>query len=171
MAQGRDRIVGPGWRGAGAAKMALRHDTSYSLPDAEPAPPGGGGIGVILVLLLLIEVVLVVLSVPSFNGPLRNLFFSSSRPALDPSALVWTNKGTGEYFCPDSTRYGVGAGSYMKQGEALTAGYQPEFGNYCTVENEARAKRPNPGARGAGKENHGSTPAGRDPLGPETTAR
>jgi hypothetical protein len=155
--------------------MSLKHDPSYSLPDGASAPPRRNGADGILALLVAIEVLLVIVSVPSFNAPFRNLFSRSGRPALDPSALVWANKDSGIYSCPNSPQYGVGAGSYMKQGEALTAGYQPDLGNYCSLESESRAKKPDSAVRRAGKENGGSTPLGRDPLvrdpPAQTTAR
>ncbi len=76
------------------------------------------------------------------------------QPLINPAALnavVWAEKRTGIYYCPNSPLFGVNAGSYMKQSKALDSGYQPQYGAYCsgrktTAAASPRADRPSRGA-------------------------
>lgn len=98
-------------------------------------------------LLLGIGIVLILLRVPSVNTYLGRLLSHSARPTLDSNTLVWANQSRGVYYCPGSKFYGSGMGTYMRQGNALTAGYQPVLGSYC-----GHGKQASPEKHGTGAE-------------------
>lgn len=111
--------------------MALS-EASYSSnpPNArKPSTPGGGGMLVLLIAVL--GFVLVIIFVPGLRGNLNGLLAVSSSPRMNPRVVVWTDKRTGNYYCPGSRMYGQRPGTPMKQGEALTFGFQPLLGQYC----------------------------------------
>lgn len=75
--------------------------------------------------------VLAISFIPGMKSRVDSLFVQAAPPPMNAAVTVWANKQTGNYYCPDSREYGKGPGSYMKQGEALTAGYQPDLSQYC----------------------------------------
>jgi hypothetical protein len=89
-----------------------------------------------------VGVVCVILFVPSVNAPLRQMLSHPTRPKLDSSVRVWISKDSGTYYCLGSTLYGLGSGSYVTQGDALTSGYQPALNEYCTEDKPKDAKTP-----------------------------
>ena len=74
--------------------------------------------------------------VPSIRGTLGSLLMAQPvNQFMNATVIVWANQQTGNYYCEDSWGYGKGRGTFMKQGEALTDGYQPELAQYCKVVN------------------------------------
>jgi hypothetical protein len=71
------------------------------------------------------------LFIPGLANHFHGALATVEPPAMNPTVLVWTNRNTGIYYCADSRLYGRAPGEFRKQGEALTAGYQPVFGKYC----------------------------------------
>ena len=53
-------------------------------------------------------------------------------PPPVPGALVWARKESGFYYCRGNVLFGRGPGKLQTQSEALTSGYRPEDGHYCT---------------------------------------
>jgi hypothetical protein len=133
--------------------MALKHE-QWDEPDWEkPKPPRRNDPGAVLFFLVGAAIVLAALFVPSVSRPLRKMLQPPQRPALDLNATVWVQKDAGDYYCPESTMYGHGSGSYMKQGEALTVGYQPALGVYCNEpKKDALHSRSVPQQRGDGSQ-------------------
>jgi hypothetical protein len=103
----------------------------------------------ILAFLVAVGIGLMILFVPGVNAPLRQMFSLQTHPPLDPSATVWVSKSAAAYYCPDSKFYGSGHGTYMKQGDALTGGYQPALGDYCGPKGQATARKPGASQRKA----------------------
>lgn len=111
--------------------MALKHE-QWDEPEWEkPKPPRRNDVGGLVVFLVCAGIVLAALFVPGLSKPLRKMLEPPQRPRLDASTTVWIQKDAGSYYCSDSRMFGQGGGAYMKQGEALTAGYQPALGLYC----------------------------------------
>ncbi|HEV2387947.1 MAG TPA: hypothetical protein VGS20_11910 [Candidatus Acidoferrales bacterium] len=111
--------------------MALKHE-SWDEPDWDkPKPPRRNDSLGVVIFLLTAAIIMAAIFVPSLSQPLRKMLQPPSRPKLDVSITVWVQRDAGTYQCSDSRLYGKGDGSYMKQGEALTAGYQPALGDYC----------------------------------------
>jgi hypothetical protein len=55
-----------------------------------------------------------------------------TRVAREQDVKVWIVTRSGFYYCRDSKAYGkLGAGTYMRQGEALQRGYQPFLQKVC----------------------------------------
>lgn len=69
--------------------------------------------------------------VPGIRRHLAGLFPSASRPRMNPAVVVWADRMAGNYYCAGSRLYGRQPGTYMKQGQALTFGFQPDLGQYC----------------------------------------
>lgn len=69
--------------------------------------------------------------VPGIRRHLAGLFPSASRPRMNPAVVVWADRMAGNYYCAGSMLYGRQPGTYMKQGQALTFGFQPDLGQYC----------------------------------------
>jgi hypothetical protein len=67
---------------------------------------------------------------------------SSSEKLTDPIAQVWVIQGGGNYYCRGSVLFGRKPGKFMKQGDALTSGYQPAIRNYCQEVTPALAEAP-----------------------------
>lgn len=142
--------------------MSLKNDPAYSLPDTTPTPPRHNSTEGLLALLLGIGIILILLRVPGVNTYLRRLLSHSARPRLDSNTLVWANKYRGVYYCPGSKFYGSGLGTYMKQGNALTAGYQPVLGSYCSQGKQASPEKHGTGAEELnGKGTSASEPNGK----------
>lgn len=115
--------------------MSRSSDSLISHQEEGNKPRRRNSLSDILVVLVALGAVFVIVLVPSINAPLRELFSGTVHgpvhPALYPSMTVWADKDAGVYYCPGSALYGSGGGVYMKQGDALTRGYQPVLGSYC----------------------------------------
>lgn len=96
-----------------------------------PADRRRSGPGWLVGLLLVLAGAFAVSFVPGIRGQLNSLIAQPVGPRMNTVVTVWANKQTGNYYCAGSAEYGKGLGSYMKQGQALTAGYQPELSQYC----------------------------------------
>lgn len=57
---------------------------------------------------------------------------SNVLPKASENVSVWTKKQFGFYYCQDGVLYGREPGKFMTQAAALTSGYRPADGNYCT---------------------------------------
>lgn len=68
---------------------------------------------------------------PSLRKQITTFFPAPVSKQIEMEARVWADRQTGSYYCADSRLFGRGAGSYMKQGDALTLGFQPALGKYC----------------------------------------
>jgi hypothetical protein len=112
--------------------MAL-HSSSYdSLYDERPEPPKPrDSSGVYVILLVVAAALIVALVIPSVRARISKFFPSATSKKVAMGAQVWANQQEGSYFCANSRRFGRGAGRYMRQGDALTLGYQPALGQYC----------------------------------------
>lgn len=111
--------------------MAL-HGSSYEYEVSEPKkPPRRSGAGLSAFLLLVLGVILAFIFVPGLRKRVLKTLIVRTHQKIDADVLVWTNKQAGTYYCSGDRFYGHGQGSYMKQGEALTRGYQPNLGRYC----------------------------------------
>ena len=120
--------------------MSLKNSSSYGFPEETPQPSRQNSSEAILMFLLAVGTLLIILQIPGVNEFLLKKSERAGRPAIDQSALVWANKDAGLYYCSGSKLYGSGVGAYMKQGDALTAGYQPVLGNYCNAERPANSQ-------------------------------
>lgn len=114
--------------------MFRKDSSTYVLEEKGPRHQRRNSMRAILACLLGVGVVCSILFVPRIQAQFRKIFSSWARPAFNPRTVVWTNKDGGIYYCPGSPFYGSGSGLYMKQGDALTAGYQPALGTYCIQE-------------------------------------
>lgn len=116
-----------------------RNDPSYA-SSSNKAPVGRrrSGFDWLPFLALVLAVVLAVSFVPGIRGQLDSLIAKPVDSRMISTVTVWANKQTGNYYCAGSREYAKGQGRYMKQGEALTAGYQPELGRYCNRVTAAR---------------------------------
>lgn len=127
-------------------------------------PRRRNNLGDVLTFLLASGVVIFILLLPSVNVSLRNMFSGHVRPALNAGMTVWASKDAGVYYCPGSRLYGSGVGVYMKQGDALTKGYQPVLGNYCNPGNKKVAKKHIATRRNTHKRRSTSAAKGSDAL-------
>lgn len=108
------------------------NDSSYPSPPGEsPAGRRRSSFSWITLLMLVVACALGLSFVPGMRARVDSLLAQAAPPSMNSAVTVWTNKQTGNYYCQGSREYGKGAGSYMQQGEALTAGYQPELSQYC----------------------------------------
>ena len=122
--------------------MAL-HSSSYeSLHqgyDSESPKPRkkSGGLAIVLIVgFALIAAILI----PSVRARVNKFFPTQAQKRVEMGLQVWANKQAGNYYCEGSRFYGRGTGNYMKQGDALTLGYQPALGNYCQGADPAHSK-------------------------------
>lgn len=104
----------------------------------QPSPSSGSRVGPrrssfgwLVVFLLVLAGALAASFIPGIRGRLGSLVAQPVGPRMSTGVMVWADRQTGNYYCEGSREYGKGRGSYMKQGEALTAGYQPELNEYC----------------------------------------
>lgn len=112
--------------------MALQ-GSSYHEEYREPdKPPKGDGFALDLILVGTAAVILVFLLVPGLRNRVTRVLTTGTSHTIPTEVKVWANKEAGYYYCSGSRFYGHGQGSFMKQGNALTLGYQPELGKYCT---------------------------------------
>jgi hypothetical protein len=112
--------------------MALQN-SSYdeTLSSSTPTPPKKKDPWILIVVLVLVGGALAVMLIPSVSAPFHKAFPTAKHPTLNPAVRVWVNQNTGTYYCADSVFYGRAPGEFKKQGDALTAGYQPALGDYC----------------------------------------
>jgi hypothetical protein len=111
--------------------MALQqssYDSDFSEPK-KPEPQKGHGLSVFLVLVL--GALVTVVAVPSLRTRVMRALTVRTPTKIAQDVTVWANKQAGYYYCSGTRFYGHGSGVYMKQGDALTRGYQPELGKYC----------------------------------------
>lgn len=109
-----------------------RKESPYGFEPAEPEKrrrAKSSGLEALLLLALL--AIVLVLAVPSWRKQVGSIFTVTTQQQIDNGVTVWANQGTGTYSCTGSRFYGHGEGRYMKQGDALTQGYQPELSRYC----------------------------------------
>lgn len=116
--------------------MSLKVNTGLSFREDSPRLRRRNTLGDIVMFLLAVGVIFIILLVPSVNVPVRKMFSGPVHPALYAGMTVWASEDAGIYYCPGSTLYGSGGGVYMKQGDALTKGYQPVLGRYCDPESK-----------------------------------
>lgn len=115
--------------------MALQK-SSYDVYVSESKPPKRKSDGeMFLFILLLVGGIVVVLTVPGVSAYFRNTFSHPPAPKMDPTVTVWVNRDSGTYYCAGDRSFGKGPGEMRRQGEALTAGYQPLFEHYCPPSN------------------------------------
>jgi hypothetical protein len=117
--------------------MAL-HSSSYESIHqdygSEPPKPRKSSGG--LTLLLVVAFALIAaFFIPSVRARINKFFPSETAKRVEMGVQVWANKDAGNYYCATSKFFGRGTGSYMRQGDALTLGYQPALGNYCQQSN------------------------------------
>lgn len=110
-----------------------RHGSSYEHDYEEPKKPQKPkGAGTDLLVLLLLAALLVVVLVPSLRKKAMSELSFGTHTKIQMGVQVWANKDAGYYYCYGSRFYGHGSGKFMDQGDALTRGFQPELGKYCT---------------------------------------
>jgi len=68
-----------------------------------------------------------------FPGEIPILAPRSRAPAYDPQATVLVHKDTGFYACAGTKFFGGASEEKMTQEKALSRGYQPVGGAYCTA--------------------------------------
>lgn len=103
-------------------------------------PPRQRETGVFMLLLLVFGLALAVIYVPGLRTRVRSFFPPSANPTMNSAVVVWADKQAGSYYCAGSRLYGKKPGSYMRQGNALTHGYQPALGRYCEEEQTKQSK-------------------------------
>lgn len=130
--------------------MALHsssYETMYDDDHGSKPPQRKGGSGVTILLLVAVAVV-AAFFIPGVRARFSKLFPTEATKKVEMGAKVWADKQAGTYYCADSKFFGHGTGTYMKQGDALTLGYQPSLGSYCqesypggnTAVNKARGR-------------------------------
>lgn len=99
------------------------------------------------VIAVMLTTALILLIVVPLQIPEKLLGYNFSRPSVnDPSAMVWVIPSEGAYYCAGSVMHGRQPGRLMPQGQALTLGYQPALGLYCSNTGES-GRLPGPIAR------------------------
>lgn len=96
-----------------------------------------------LFLIVVLGALIAVIVLPSLRSRAMRAFTVRTQEKIAQDARVWANKGAGYYYCNGSRFYGHGPGSFMKQGDALTLGYQPELGKYCSESDQADSTNAN----------------------------
>lgn len=142
--------------------MSLKIAPMDSFREEAPKPPPRNDPGAVVMFFLGVGLLLIIFLLPGVNSAFRQMLSSPARPTLDPDALVWANRDSGVYYCSDSTLYGSGTGVYRKQSDALTEGYQPALGTYCSAKDRLalrKHKAPIPGLKNRKSE---STSTSRD---------
>jgi len=111
-------------------------DSSYH-PVAANVPrnprPKKGGMFVFLVFIVGLALAMIFFF-PGVRNHLGGLVSIQASQKMNPTVLVWADKQAGNYYCAGSLFYGKRPGSYMRQGNALTLGFQPDLGRYCREE-------------------------------------
>ena len=100
---------------------------------------GKNGPPILPVAAFLLVFLMMVLALTPSSVPKLLVEFSVPRKMSDPSAVVWVIPQDGNYYCSGSVLHGREPGRLMKQGEALTQGYQPALGRYCASGENVRA--------------------------------
>ncbi len=135
-----------------------RRDTSYGSDFASPETPRKPKRkGWDASLLLVLAVLLVVALVPSLRNRVRNAFGPATQQKINDDVTVWADKSSGTYSCFGNRFYGHGTGIYVKQGDALTMGYQPLLGGYC--QGAAAGARTAAGAKPSARMQKGLSPS------------
>ena len=106
------------------------YDTMYDDHGSKAPKPRDNG-GFVAILLFVAAALVAALLIPGVRARVSKLFSSDAPKKVEMGARVWADKQAGNYYCADSSFFGRGTGSYMKQGDALTLGYQPALGSYC----------------------------------------
>lgn len=65
-------------------------------------------------------------------------------PKEGENVSVWAKAQSGFYYCQGGTLFGSNPGAMMAQGDALTSGYRPFGGDYCTGSQQTVADSGNP---------------------------
>lgn len=121
--------------------MALQsssYETMYEDHGQKPPKPKQSSTAVVL---LLVAVALVAAYfIPGVRARVNQIFPADAPKKVQMGAKVWADKRAGTYYCADSQFFGRGTGRYLKQGDALTLGYQPALGNYCQQAQPAHSK-------------------------------
>jgi len=81
-------------------------------------------------------------------------------PKDGENVSVWAKAQSGFYYCQGGTLFGSNPGTMMAQGDALTSGYRPFGGDYCTGSQQTVADAGNPplGNRGQPEQANMSAP-------------
>jgi len=121
--------------------MAL-HSSSYETmyDDHGSKPPKRKESSVVVVLLFVVAALVAAFFIPGVRARVSKFFPADAPKKVAMGTRVWASKQAGTYYCADSEFFGHGTGTYMKQGDALTLGYQPALGNYCQEGHSAHAK-------------------------------
>jgi hypothetical protein len=80
------------------------------------------------------------------------LIHGQKKQQLLPNMKVWAKKQSGFYYCPGNILFGTKQGRLVTQEKALTSGYRPAGGQYCTADNATEVSRynePSPKSLGA----------------------
>jgi hypothetical protein len=72
---------------------------------------------------------------------LSALLRGQKKQVLEPEVKVWAKKQTGFYYCRGDILFGTKQGRLMTQDEALTSGFRPADGDYCTAEKPTEVSR------------------------------
>lgn len=112
--------------------MALQGSTYNDDYDEPKKPPKRDSFTTELLLMGALAIALLYLLLPGLRTRVIRAFTVGTQQKVNTEVTVWANKDAGYYYCSGSRFYGHTPGSYMKQGDALTLGYQPELGKYCS---------------------------------------
>lgn len=122
--------------------MALHsssYETLYDDNHGSKPPQRKGGFGM-TILLFVAAAVVAAFFIPGVRTQFNKLFPTDASKKVEMGAKVWADRQAGTYFCADSKFFGHGTGTYIKQGDALTLGYQPALGSYCQEGHPAPTK-------------------------------
>jgi hypothetical protein len=111
--------------------MALNSSSYESMHQDHGSEPTRKHSSAPAILLFLAFALIVALAVPNVRARLSKVFPSATPKRVNMGLRVWASKEAGNYYCPGSEFSGRGSGTYLKQGDALTLGYQPALGKYC----------------------------------------
>ncbi len=111
--------------------MALNTSSYDPVTSNPPRPSGSSSGGLFVLLLVALGLALAIIFFPGIRRHLTGLFATPSSIRMKPTVVVWAEKLAGNYYCAGSPMYGRRPGNLMKQGDALTQGFQPDLGQYC----------------------------------------
>ena len=112
--------------------MALQSSSYESMhQDHGQAPKPRQRSGGLVIVLVIGFALIAAILIPGVRTRMDKFFATSGPKTVNMGLRVWANKEGGNYYCPGSKFFGRGNGTYMKQGDALTLGYQPALGGYC----------------------------------------
>jgi hypothetical protein len=86
---------------------------------------------VVSVMLTVAVILLVIIPLQVPQRLIQQLDFHTAR-MTSPSTRVWVMPSKGTYYCSGSMMNGRQPGHFLGQAEALSRGYQPAMGSYCT---------------------------------------